>query len=180
MNIYASKGHKVRLREGGENAGYDGDKKAAKEYLEPGKIYTVEYTNVSSSWSQVKLREFPNHMFNTVHFEDVSAPKFEDQFKHPDWLYYSGAMVCRRFFDQLNIYAIAEELGYGSREMYQKISAWRFANESKKARRELKKFEKKALAFLEGTEMKEAKAELSNYIKLCLSKMTAREKLRRR
>lgn len=44
MNIYAQTGHRVRCNT--LDAGYEFDRKIAKEHLEVGKEYTVNYTNV--------------------------------------------------------------------------------------------------------------------------------------
>lgn len=69
MNIYAKDGDKVICST--LDAGYEHHKEVANQYLEVGKIYTVEYTIVDSWHTDVYLKEFPEINFNSVFFEDV-------------------------------------------------------------------------------------------------------------
>lgn len=85
MNVFALKGHKIKVAERGFEAGYDLDKPQALKLLQEDKIYTVEKTDVSRSSSRVWLQEIPGKVFNTVHFEDVTQQSFEDDKKHPDF-----------------------------------------------------------------------------------------------
>lgn len=87
MNIYAIAGHKIRCYT--FDAGYEYDKEMAKEYLELGKEYTVEYTDVDNWSTDVCLKEFPNIKFNSVFFEDVVEQSEEDDKNHPMWSWYN-------------------------------------------------------------------------------------------
>lgn len=69
MNIYAEKGDKVVCDT--LNAGYEPDREIAKKYLEVGKVYTIEYTEVDDWHTDVYLKEFPNVGFNSAFFEDL-------------------------------------------------------------------------------------------------------------
>jgi hypothetical protein len=69
MNIYATKGDKVRCNT--LSGGYDYHEEIAKRFLEIGKEYTIEVTVVDSWHTDVHLQEFPNIKFNSVFFEDV-------------------------------------------------------------------------------------------------------------
>lgn len=87
MNIYALEGHKVRCvtLEGP----YEYQTERAQKYLEIGKEYTVESTEVHSSSTDVILKEFPNIEFTSGLFEDVVKQSEEDDQKHPDyWKYH--------------------------------------------------------------------------------------------
>ena len=70
MNIYAKEGDKVIVTEERIENGYNGDKENAKEYLEVGKIYTIDYTDVDEWSTAVNLIELPEQCFNSAHFED--------------------------------------------------------------------------------------------------------------
>ncbi len=84
MNIYALKGHKVKCET--FLAGYDYDREKAQKYLEIGKEYTIEMTEVDSWNTDVWLQEFPNVKFNSVFFEDVEEQSEEMDKLHPDYL----------------------------------------------------------------------------------------------
>lgn len=87
MNIYALKGHKVRCTH--LDSPYEYQTERAKKYLEIGKIYTVESTEVHSSSTDVVLQEIPEVEFNSTLFEDVTKQSEEDDQKHPDyWKYH--------------------------------------------------------------------------------------------
>jgi hypothetical protein len=68
MNIYAAKGARVVFSN--PTAGYPADQKHAREYLEVGKIYTVEQTIVDDWRTTVILQEVPDTGFNSVLFSD--------------------------------------------------------------------------------------------------------------
>jgi len=83
MNIYALKGHKVKCYT--LSNGYDHDKEIAQKYLEVGKEYTVEETQVNSWNTDVLLQEFPNVKFNSVFFKDVVEQSEEIDKQHDDY-----------------------------------------------------------------------------------------------
>ncbi len=85
MNVFALKGHKIRVTENGLNGGYELDQRKAQNFLQVGQEYTVEETDVSRSSSRVRLQEIPEQVFNTVHFEDVVHQGIEKDRKHPDF-----------------------------------------------------------------------------------------------
>ena len=87
MNIYALEGHKVRFDN--PTSGYEYDQKQAAKYLQIGKEYTIDYTNVENSSTDVYLKEFPNISFNSVMFEDVAEQSDKDSSRHPDWRRYN-------------------------------------------------------------------------------------------
>ena len=87
MNIFALEGHKVRLKT--LNAGYDFDKELIKEHLELREIYTVDYTVVHNSSTDVYLKEVPAIPFNSVFFEDLDPQSPEDDQKHPHYNLYN-------------------------------------------------------------------------------------------
>ena len=88
MNIYAIKGHRVKCNT--LDAGYEYDQQRAKEHLEVGKEYTVDYTEVDNWTTRVFLEEFPEISFNSVFFEDVAEQPREDDRKHADYRHYNG------------------------------------------------------------------------------------------
>lgn len=73
MNIFAPKGTKVKFKscskDQWEYFGFDNP----KGLLKKGKVYTVASTDVRSSFTEVRLQEFPNHQFNSVCFDEVAA-----------------------------------------------------------------------------------------------------------
>lgn len=73
MNIYANEGDKVKFSYP-EN-GYDYDIEKGKKYLEVGKVYTVDYTDVHSYTTDVYIKEVPNISFNSVLFSDTDDKK---------------------------------------------------------------------------------------------------------
>tara|TARA_R110002074_G_scaffold28069_1_gene80997 strand:+ start:168 stop:431 length:264 start_codon:yes stop_codon:yes gene_type:complete len=83
MEIYALKGHQIICDD--LDVGYDYQKEIANKYLELGKIYTVEKTQVESSSTKVILQEIPGIEFNSTCFEDVEEQSEEDSKKHPDY-----------------------------------------------------------------------------------------------
>jgi hypothetical protein len=88
MNIYAIEGHRVKCDT--FDAGYEYDRERAREYLEIGKEYTIDYTVVDSWSTDVYLKEFPNIVFNSVFFEDVVEQSDEDDEQHSDWSRYNS------------------------------------------------------------------------------------------
>lgn len=89
MNIYALKGHKVRITAQSARNGYDSDVAHLKEHLKLWKTYTVDETAVGVWSTAVILEEFPHERFNAVNFVDVTEQAEEDDMKHPDWEYYN-------------------------------------------------------------------------------------------
>ncbi|MEL7251773.1 MAG: hypothetical protein AAFO03_25350 [Bacteroidota bacterium] len=85
MNVFALKGHKIIVTIKGLKSGYELDKSKAQKYLQIGQEYTVEKTDVSRSSSRVWLKEIPDEIFNTVHFEDVRHQDIAEDRKHPDF-----------------------------------------------------------------------------------------------
>ena len=83
MCIYAPKGHKLKVTEQTFNNGYDLDKELITKYLEINKEYTVNFTNIGQSHTDVILKEFPDIAFNSVNFIDVNPVSKEDINKHP-------------------------------------------------------------------------------------------------
>lgn len=163
MNIYALKGHKVRLR---SNINIDADHftKKDKEYLKKGENYTVESTEVSRSWSKVKFQEFPNITFNTVHFEDIELQSEEDTQKHPDWLKCHGINL-QREFNHLPFNSIIMKLGYNHLEVPSKISSWYIEKSPETIEEEIKRFEELTLQHLE-----KVRDELNVFVEKCLKK----------
>lgn len=88
MNIFALKGHKIKVTENFLNRGREYDKLQAKKYLEKDKLYTVERTLVSGSWTRVWLQEIPKVGFNSVHFEDAVRQDPKKNREHPDYQKY--------------------------------------------------------------------------------------------
>jgi hypothetical protein len=68
MNIYAEEGDCVVYL---NKHGYQSSRDRANEIgLVEGGVYTVAYTDVSSSYTSVVLKEFPGESFNSVMFDD--------------------------------------------------------------------------------------------------------------
>ena len=84
MNIFALKGHRVRCETLGGN--YTPCADIAREYLEIGKEYTIEETQVYSWNTEVYLQEFPDVVFNSVFFVDVSKQTQKQDKEHPDYM----------------------------------------------------------------------------------------------
>ncbi len=84
MNIYALKGHKIRVKN--FSCGYEHHQEVAKKYLTIGNVYTVERTKVSGCHTDVYLQEFPGVAFNSVFFKDVVEQPKEANKMHPDYL----------------------------------------------------------------------------------------------
>lgn len=86
MNIYAKKGHKVRLTT--INAGQKPEQEVVKQHLLLNEVYTIDYTNVSNWATQVYLQEVPGIQFNSVFFTDVVAQSQMDNENHKDYRRY--------------------------------------------------------------------------------------------
>lgn len=90
MNIYAIEGHKVTVTGESVRNGYKIDQDMIREYgIEVGKEYTVAYTEVGGSHTDVVLQEFPEARFNSVNFVDVKPQSKEDDMQHEDWKRYN-------------------------------------------------------------------------------------------
>lgn len=87
MNIYALKGHKVICET--TQSGYNYQTEVAEKYLEVGKEYTVERTEVESWYTNVWLQEFPDVKFNSTCFEDVTEQPEDKNKLHPDFEKYN-------------------------------------------------------------------------------------------
>ncbi|MHC1778290.1 MAG: hypothetical protein AB9834_23015 [Lentimicrobium sp.] len=83
MNIFALKGHKVKCIN--INTGYEYERELARQYLTIGNSYTLDYTNVGGSWTNVYLQEIPDVAFNSVFFTDVEPKSHENDKNHPDF-----------------------------------------------------------------------------------------------
>lgn len=83
MNIYALKGHKVKCST--LSGGYSHHEEVSGKYLEVGKEYTVEKTEVDSWHTDVWLQEFPDVEFNSVFFEDSIYQSKEIDKQHNDY-----------------------------------------------------------------------------------------------
>ena len=78
MNIWAIKGHKVKLKE--ESYEIEGVLKT----LELEKEYLIERTEVGGSHTSVYLQGF-KRAFNSVNFEDVAEQTLLDDIKHDNY-----------------------------------------------------------------------------------------------
>ena len=72
MNIYAKKGEKITVTENTIKSGHISDQRKASEFLEVGKWYTVERTDVGKWSTEVFIQEVPGLGFNSVHFVQES------------------------------------------------------------------------------------------------------------
>jgi hypothetical protein len=68
VNIYAAPGTKVRFTNEG---GYEYQRESALKHLVVGNVYTVAWTDVHQSSTDVFLVEVPKRPFNSVQFDDV-------------------------------------------------------------------------------------------------------------
>jgi len=82
MSIWTPSGSPIKYT--GEN-GLAHDREHAENYLDVGQVYTVAYTNVEQSRSQVYLYQFPEIAFNTVHFSNESTFTEEQEKSHPQF-----------------------------------------------------------------------------------------------
>ena len=69
MNIYALEDEEVIFIQ--SDCYFETQRNAAERYLEIGKRYTVDHTEVNSFYTDVYLKEFPGVAFNSVQFESV-------------------------------------------------------------------------------------------------------------
>lgn len=82
MNIYAKNGDKVVFL---NRNGYDRDpKNACERGLVEGGVYTVEQTEVGGWHTNVYLKEFPEHRFNSVMFRDADESVDDSDETHLD------------------------------------------------------------------------------------------------
>lgn len=89
MEIFALKGHKVKVTEHTKNAGYDHDKAKVLEHLELEKEYTVSKTIVHKWSTNVYLVGFPGISFNSCNFESISKQSKDKSKAHSDWERYN-------------------------------------------------------------------------------------------
>ena len=71
MDIYSPNGTKIRFIRCDKHQQQWGNHDDPNDYLTPGKIYTINKTDVRSSHTKVFLEEFPNLKFNSVCFENA-------------------------------------------------------------------------------------------------------------
>lgn len=69
MDIHARKGTKVKYSY--PTFGYKYQQEKALKFLKVGNIYTIDRTEVHSSFTHVYFEEIPGIPFNSVFFEDV-------------------------------------------------------------------------------------------------------------
>ena len=60
------------------NSGYVLDQESCEKYLKVNEEYTVDFIDIGSWSSEVYLKEIPNKSFNTVMFENLSDPFFNE------------------------------------------------------------------------------------------------------
>lgn len=89
MNIFALRGHKVMVTEQSLKNGYDADRDAVCKYLEVGKEYTVNFTQVHSSSTDVFLVGFDGVTFNSVNLVSITRQPEELNMAHPDYKTYN-------------------------------------------------------------------------------------------
>ena len=85
MHIFALKGFKVIVTETSAKNGLSYHREQVSRHLEIGKEYIVEKTEVHESNTDVWLQEFPDIIFNSSNFEDVSEQCENEDQRHPDW-----------------------------------------------------------------------------------------------
>jgi len=88
MNIWAKEGHRVLVSSDSSENGLEWDRDNIKTCLESGEIYEVEYTNVGSSSTDVKLKGISG-LFNSVNFEDAEIQNPEEDKNHYQYGYYN-------------------------------------------------------------------------------------------
>ena len=88
MNIYAVHGHKVKCVN--LSSGWTDNSEMYSKYLTVGNTYTVDFTKVNSSSTEVHLVEVPFKFgFNSCFFEDVVLQSKEVSQTHNDWSRYN-------------------------------------------------------------------------------------------
>lgn len=85
MNIYALKGHRVKVTEESIKSGGEHHSELAKTHLKVGNTYTIEETSVHNSYTTVSLQEIKDVIFNSVSFVDIDSQPKEADKEHPDW-----------------------------------------------------------------------------------------------
>ena len=83
MNIYALKGHKVKVSN--LSGGYEYHREVANKHLTIGNHYTIEKTDVDSWNTDVYLKEIPGIAFNSVYFEDTEDQDSSLNETHKDY-----------------------------------------------------------------------------------------------
>lgn len=83
MELFALKGHKVMVTKKTKKMGLAIDLNS--KYLEIGKIYTVDYTDVAGFSTDVYLLEFPKVRFNSVNFLSITKQTTSLFFQHKYW-----------------------------------------------------------------------------------------------
>lgn len=73
MNIYAKPGTKIKVTEQTAQNGLLGDIEKVKKFLNIEKSYTVAYTEIGQSRTNVYLQELPGESFNSVNFTEVET-----------------------------------------------------------------------------------------------------------
>lgn len=89
MNIFALPGFKVKVTRMWAFYTYKVGNRIHKGYLELGKLYTVDRTEVHDYRTTLWLKEIPGVALDASHFTDHIAQNPVDDAKHPDWLRYN-------------------------------------------------------------------------------------------
>jgi hypothetical protein len=100
MNIYALTGHRVTVTKSSISLGTDTYREIAEKHLTVGAVYTVAVTHPQNSYTSVTLQEFPDVLFKSVSFEDVSSQSEADDMKHPDWLTWNTEEGYRKYLEE--------------------------------------------------------------------------------
>jgi len=95
MNIFAIKGHKVKVRENSYCI------KDVLKILELDKIYLIDHTEVLSSSTYVYLQGF-NQSFNSVNFKEIEPQSLVDDVKHPSYFYYCDSERKEHILNKVN------------------------------------------------------------------------------
>lgn len=74
MDIYTKEGGKVIFLH--NYCWFDFEQKMANKYLKLWWVYTVKKTKVGSCHTLVYLKEFPDKLFNSVMFENISNKEY--------------------------------------------------------------------------------------------------------
>lgn len=88
MDIYAPEGHRVKVVTATLGNGQEWQRKLVNKHLKLNKEYTIQRTHVSSSSTNVFLKEVEGIMFNSVNFVDVCILSESIKQEHPDWIRY--------------------------------------------------------------------------------------------
>ena len=85
MNVYALKGHKVKVTVASAKNGSASHQEAVKNHLKIDEEYTVKETMVNNSYASVLLNEIKSITFSSVSFVDIDQQSKEADMMHPDW-----------------------------------------------------------------------------------------------